>query len=238
MIGGNPVEAVLFDKDGTLFDFHKSWAGWARLLLADLSDGGDHAARLAVAMGFVPETGRFRPDSPVIAATSAEITALLIPLVPGLESAALAQRLGRAGGAVRMVPVVPLRPVLMALRRRGLALGLATNDTEAAARAHLQSHGVAPLFDFIAGYDSGLGAKPDPGMCLAFARAMQVVPARVVMVGDSRHDLRAGRAAGMTTVAVLTGVARAEDLADLADAVLSDIGGLAGWLDRRAVGDG
>jgi phosphoglycolate phosphatase len=54
------------------------------------------------------------------------------------------------------------------------------------------------------------------------------------MVGDSLHDLRAARAAGMRAVAVLTGPARAADLAPWADAVLPDIGALAGWLDAGA----
>jgi phosphoglycolate phosphatase len=71
-------------------------------------------------------------------------------------------------------------------------------------------------------------------MCLAFAERLQVAPARLAMVGDSRHDLQAGRAAGMRTVAVLTGVARAADLADLADVILPDIGALPGWLDELA----
>ena len=43
-------------------------------------------------------------------------------------------------------------------------------------------------------------------------------------------DLVAGRAAGMVTVAVLTGLAPVDDLAPLADAVLPDIGALPGWL--------
>ena len=52
------------------------------------------------------------------------------------------------------------------------------------------------------------------------------------MVGDSRHDLISGRAAGMATVAVLTGIAGAGELAPHADVVLPDIGHLPGWLDR------
>jgi phosphoglycolate phosphatase len=56
----------------------------------------------------------------------------------------------------------------------------------------------------------------------------------VAMVGDSRHDLQAGRAAGMRTVAVLTGIAKAADLADLADVILPDIGALPAWLDAQA----
>jgi phosphoglycolate phosphatase len=52
------------------------------------------------------------------------------------------------------------------------------------------------------------------------------------MVGDSKHDLDAGRAAGMKAVAVLTGIATRADLAPHADVVLADITGLAGWIDR------
>ena len=85
-------------------------------------------------------------------------------------------------------------------------------------------------FAFVAGYDSGHGAKPAPGQCLAFARATGLAPAQVAMVGDSRHDLAAGRAAGMRTVAVLTGPARDDDLRPFADVVLPDIGHLPDWL--------
>jgi phosphoglycolate phosphatase len=122
---------------------------------------------------------------------------------------------------------------LSALRARGLRLGVATNDSEAPARQHLAAHGITDCFDFISGYDSGHGPKPGPGMCLAFAQGLGLQPARVAMVGDSRHDLQAGRAAGMRTVAVLTGIAKAADLADLADVILPDIGALPGWLDSQ-----
>ena len=129
-----------------------------------------------------------------------------------------------------MVPAVDLAQVLGGLKAQGLTLGLATNDTEAPARRHLQTAGVADLFSFVAGADSGFGGKPAPGQLLAFAKACDLDPKTVVMVGDSRHDLDAGRAAGMKAVAVLTGIATAADLAPHADAVLPDIGALSGWI--------
>jgi phosphoglycolate phosphatase len=67
-------------------------------------------------------------------------------------------------------------------------------------------------------------------MCLGFADALGLDPARVVMVGDSLHDLHAGAAAGMATVAVLTGLAIEAELSPHADVVLPDIGHLPGWL--------
>jgi phosphoglycolate phosphatase len=234
------IDAVVFDKDGTLFDFRKSWGGYVRRVVADLA--GDHAgapqhrAALAGAIGFDPASGEFAPDSPVIAGTAEDIADHLLGLLPGWSHAALVDRLNDMSAEAEMTEAVPLGPLLAALRARGLRIGLATNDIEAAGRAHLALVGVDGMFDAILGADSGHGAKPGPGMLLASARGVGVAPARVVMVGDSRHDLIAGREAGMQTIAVLTGIATAADLSPLADAVLRDVGELPAWIDARRAG--
>lgn len=224
------IDGLLFDKDGTLFDFRISWGRWAQGFLAQIARDAGHAERLGRAIGFDPTTGSFAPDSPVIAATAADIAAALAPELPGVTVAELTDRIDASAAQAPMSQAVPLAPLMASLRERGLRLGVATNDSEAPARQHLQNHGITACFDFIAGYDSGYGAKPGPGMCLAFARQLGLDPARVAMVGDSRHDLEAGRAAGMRTIAVLTGIARREELAPHADVVLTDIGEIPGWL--------
>ena len=230
------LRGILFDKDGTLFDFHATWSTWSADLVFRLADGNaDKAEELARAIGFDPGTRRFHPGSPVIAGTPPEIAGMLLPHLPGQTLAALVTRMNRLAAMARMVPAVPLAPLLRALRGRGLRLGLATNDGERPARAHLASVGIADLFDYIAGSDSGHGGKPHPGMLLAFAADQGLAPHQVAMVGDSTHDLAAGRAAGMTTIAVLTGPASADKLAHLADVVLPDIGHLPAWLDRARV---
>lgn len=225
------IDGLLFDKDGTLFDFRISWGRWAESFLTRIARDEAHATRLGRAIGFDPATASFAPDSPVIAATAADIAAALAPELPGVTVAELTERIDASAALAPMSEAVPLRPLLTALRGRGLRLGVATNDSEAPALQHLARHGITDCFDFIAGSDTGHGAKPAPGMCLAFARKTGLSPSRVAMVGDSRHDLDAGRAAGMRTVAVLTGVARREELAPHADVVLGDIGEIPGWLE-------
>lgn len=224
-------DGLLFDKDGTLFDFRSSWGRWAADFLAGLTQDPDHAAALADAIGYLPQEHSFRPDSVVIAATASEIAATMLPLLPGRDLVGLRAEIDAAAAVVPMIEAVPLVPLFHDFRARGLRLGIATNDSERPARAHLAAHGLTDLLDFVAGSDSGHGAKPAPGMCLAFARANGLDPARLLMVGDSRHDLEAGRAAGMRSIAVLTGIASAADLAPHADALLHDIGELPAWLD-------
>ena len=227
------IDGLLFDKDGTLFDFRSSWGRWAAGFLSSVARDAAHADRLGEAIGFDAATLTFAPDSPVIAATAADIAAVLQPYLPGETVGSLTDMIDASAGSSPMAQAVPLRPLLTAFRDRGLKIGLATNDSEAPARQHLAAHGITDCFDFIAGYDSGHGAKPGPGMCLAFARTQGLDPARVAMVGDSRHDLQAGRAAGMRTIAVLTGVAKRGDLAGHADVVLDDIGAIPAWLDAQ-----
>ncbi len=228
------IDGVIFDKDGTLFDFRRSWGGWARSFLIGLTDDPDQAARLGQAIGYDLAAGSFARDSIVIAGTAAEIAAHLAPHLPDQPAAEIISRVNEAAAHAPMAEAVPLIPLLSGLRDRGLRLGLATNDTEQPARAHLAAHGITELFDFIAGYDSGHGPKPGPGMCLAFARHTGLDPARIAMVGGSAHDLHAGRAAGMVCVGVLTGIAGEADLAPFADVILTDIGALPAWLSSRA----
>ena len=227
MTGMRGIKAILFDKDGTLFDFQATWGTWAQRMIDQIAgEDGHRRAALAQAIGFDMAAGRFLPHSPVIAGTGREAAALVAPYLPqpapSLDE--IEARLSAAAAEVPLVEAVPLRPLLQNLAASGFRLGVATNDHEAVARQHLGE--LVTLFDFVAGFDSGHGAKPGPGMLLAFARHCGLRPESVLMVGDSRHDLDAGRAARMHTLAVLTGVAKAPDLAPHADALRPDIGHL------------
>lgn len=225
-----PIQGILFDKDGTLFDFAATWEAWAASFLLRLGGTPERAQVLGQTIGFDHAARRFARDSLVIAGTAGEVADALLPHISSLSRDGLLALIDEEAKLAPQAEAVPLHPYLSDLRRRGLRLGVATNDSEAPARAHLDKAGVTALFDFIAGYDSGHGAKPGPGQMLAFAEAVGLAPEAVVMVGDSTHDLIAGRAAGMRCVAVLTGIAGREVLAPLADAVLDDIGGLPEWI--------
>lgn len=232
-----PISGLIFDKDGTLFDFGGTWDSWAVTVIDDLAQGRAAARRaIADALGYDLDQLSFRRDSPVIAGTLEEAARLLAPHVEHIEQRALVEYLDQSAARAPLAPAVPLGPCLDALAARGLALGVVTNDSARAAGSHLQTAGIRDRFAFVAGYDSGFGAKPDPGPLLACAGALELPPAHCAMVGDSTHDLLAGRAAGMHTIAVLTGPARARDLAPLADVVLADIGRIGAWLDRTEPG--
>ena len=225
-------EAILFDKDGTLFDFGGTWNAWAAGVLEELSAGDSGLKRdLANRVRYDLDMAAFRPDSPVIAGTNRETAALLQAGLPHLSLDEVDLFLAERAAMAPLGPSVPLAAFLEDLAARDLRLGVMTNDAELSAHAQLRAAGVLDRFHFVAGADSGHGAKPAPDPLLAFCRAVGVPPERAVMVGDSTHDLIAGRAAGMTVVGVLTGPALEDELRPFADAVLPDVGHIPAWLD-------
>lgn len=224
------VDAIIFDKDGTLFDFQATWTAPFKRFLDEVVPK-PLFEKAAATLGFDTVADKFHTDSLVIASTTGEVALALEPVL-NQNPQDIVSALNRIGGTAQQVPAVPLRACLSQLGQ-GRALGLVTNDSEAPARRHLVQENILDLFDFVAGYDSGHGAKPGPGQLLAFAKATGHAPEKTLMVGDSTHDLIAGQAAGMVPVGVLTGVAGEAELRDLAEVVLPDIGHLANWIASR-----
>ena len=228
------LRGVIFDKDGTLFDFSKTWEAWAASLLRRLSQSETQAAALARAVGFHLDQRRFDPDSIAIAGTPNEIANALMVHLPDYTDGEIISIINEEASNAPQMEVVALRPFINDLRQSGYLLGVVTNDAEQPARAHLDAAGITALFDFVAGSDSGWGAKPEPGQLMACARAMAMDPHEIVMVGDSTHDLIAAKRAGMRGIGVLTGMADADVLLPHAEEVLPHIGHLPGWLRARS----
>jgi phosphoglycolate phosphatase len=230
MTGGDMRAAgILFDKDGTLFDFEATYAPATAGVVHSLASGGADARRLAEAVGFDLDVGRFDSGSIVIAGTAADMARAWGPLVGRAADSSFASHIDglfEEHARQSMALFEDADPVLGRLSAAGFRIGLATNDAEENGRLHLRAANIDRHFSFIAGYDSGHGAKPLPGMVLAFAENCGVVPDRIVMVGDSVHDLQAAKACGAVAVGISTGLASAADLDPHADHVVASLGEL------------
>ena len=225
------VDALIFDKDGTLFDYHATWSVASADLIETLSAGdADRRKRLAEVMDFDLNLGQFRPTSAIIACTNREAAEIIWQALPDQDVDVLERDLEDFAMNAPLAPAVPLEPLLQGFLGQGLRLSIMTNDSERGARSNLSHAGVLDHFEMIVGFASGFGAKPYPDPLLSIAAQLGVAPERCAMVGDSTHDLIAGRAAGMQSLAVLTGVAEADELRPHADVVLRDIGEIPAWL--------
>ncbi|MDD9810333.1 MAG: HAD family hydrolase [Gammaproteobacteria bacterium] len=274
------IKGILFDKDGTLVDFNRTWLQPYRRAAAYLQSrfGADaDADELLARGGFVAESNTWRPDSPLASGSNAGIFDCWAAVI----GAPITGETLRAVEAILKLPpdgyapaVDDLAGLLVELRAcdgdggdgddgdgdgggddgdgggdgdagdddggtgGGIKFGLATMDIAANAERMLRAAGVAQLFDFVCGADSGYGVKPAPGMARAFCDTCNLAAAQVMVVGDSPKDLVMGENAGAAfSVGVLTGAHTAADLAR-ADRVLNSIADLPALLrDLNAARD-
>jgi len=223
-----PIEAILFDKDGTLIDFNATFAPATHNVIMELAERTKAAAYdIAEVLLFDLEKTVVKPGSVLLAGSVEDIAQYIQQVIDqddGLESlTTLVDELYIKHTAETVTPFDFLKPTLSKLTKMGLLLGVATNDSEAAARSHLGKIGANEEFAHIYGSDSGFGAKPNPGMIIAFSEALGLSPDKIAMVGDTLHDCEAGRASGSYVIGVTTGHFGSDQLAPHCDIVLDDI---------------
>ena len=97
------------------------------------------------------------------------------------------------------------------LEADGLRWGIVTNKAERFALPLMQKLGYSARAGCIIGGDTTGQMKPHPAPLLAAATILGLLPARCIYVGDDERDIKAGKAAGMRTVAVRFGYLNGSD---------------------------
>jgi pyrophosphatase PpaX len=106
----------------------------------------------------------------------------------------------------RMVTVYPgVVDVVSAIKRRGLRTGLVTSKNRLGALRGLTLVKLESLMDVLVCADEVTNPKPHPEPVEKAVDLLGANPAETVYVGDSIHDMRSGRAAGVQTAAALWG---------------------------------
>jgi len=112
-------------------------------------------------------------------------------------------------------PYAGVVEAVLALRDRGKTLGLVTSKTRSGALRGLRVAGLEDAFQVIVGADEVTHPKPHPEPVFTALERLDAPAAGAVFVGDSRHDVECGRAAGVKTAAVLWGPFDRSHLEDL-----------------------
>lgn len=199
-----PVEAVLFDHDGTLVD--------SLPIVVRATNAVLHECGLPPATARTIVKGMIHP------------TARRLGLLAGSEDPALASRfaalaLEHAGLAVLYPGIASL---LEALAGRSLALAVVSNSEGAFIRSVLGRLGVASRFRALVGEDDMPAPKPDPRGLLAALAACGSGLDQALYVGDSAADLLTARAAGMRVIGVTWGSHARAELESLGFDALAD----------------
>jgi phosphoglycolate phosphatase len=226
------IDLLIFDKDGTLIEFHLMWGGWVEELGRRL----ERATGLRLREGLYPLLGVARPGGQVqahglMAATPMRRIREVVEAYvtdAGAGPAAAAEAVAEAWHAPDPVglarPVTDLRQLLEALRGRVPTFAVATSDDRDPTERTLAALGINAEFAAVACADDGFRSKPAPDPVLHLCGLLGTPPARTAVVGDSPADMRMARAAGVArAIGVLTGVGDRATLEPLADVVLDSI---------------
>ena len=229
---------IVFDKDGTLVDFHYLWGTWSvaylRAIVNALEDGERLWTPLCRTLGYDADAQRILRDSPLATEPAdglAKVTATVlyqegVPWTRATEVASnclpVAQEELSLRGLVRSVGDVP--SLFRRLRRAGVRIGIATTDQRDLTLAVMDLIGVTELVDHFVCGDDGVEIKPAPDMVLAICAALGIPPEESIVVGDTTADMIMGRRAKVQLrVGVLTGVALKDDLVPHSDVILDSI---------------
>ena len=162
-------------------------------------------------------------------------------LAPGLAEPgrqALTKAYGEAFVALHEELGEPLYPgaadLLDRLRADGWLVAMATGKSRRGVERIMRTHGWADLFDSTHCADDGPG-KPHPAMLVECMKVLQTPQSLTVMIGDTSHDMRMARAAGVRAQGVAWGFHTAEEVAGAgADHVALTFDELSAELDRFA----
>lgn len=195
---------LLFDLDGTLVDSRADLANSVNLMLAEL---GRQALPDCRVLGFVGEGARLLVERSLTA------TQDMPPQPVEIDSALKVFQRHYSDHLLDQTRVYP--EVLETLSRLdSCSKAIVTNKPYDFSMALLNGIGLLPYFDVVLGGDSLPERKPSPMMLLEAARRLGVTPSTCLMVGDTKFDVAAGKAAGMKTCGYIPGFRGRTELAE------------------------
>lgn len=213
-------DLIAFDWDGTLFD---STQIIVRCIQAAVRDVGgavptDEAAAYVIGMALTQALAHAAPDVPP-------------EKYPELGNRYRYHYLRQQNDLSLFAGVLPL---LSDLRERGHLLAVATGKSRRGLDEALHSVALRGVFDGSRTADETAG-KPHPLMLQELMAEFDVAPQRLLMIGDTTHDLQMALNAGCLSVGVGYGAHAPEDLHSFQPlAIVQSVAQLHDWLRREA----
>jgi HAD superfamily hydrolase (TIGR01549 family) len=199
------VDAVAFDKDGTLIDLDAAWGPAARAWV-ETASAGDAAllSDLAARMGLDLDTEHLVAGGLFAVGTVGQLYETTVEVlaehgaVDAVATADAARHTSAlAGEKGNLVPLGDVAGTLEVLNEARVRLAIVSSDDRRAIDSAIDELGVRHLVETVISGDQGLAPKPAPDGLLEAAGRLSLDPSRMLYVGDSWVDAEAGRAAGV-----------------------------------------
>ena len=176
----SPIRAVLFDLDGVLVKSEEAW------FLAVEEAGRRFRGRAITREEFSPTFGQ---------GTQADIEVFELAVDRPTLDAFYVDEFLKHLPSIWVNP--DALPLVQALAAKGLGRALVTNSVGVVAQALLERAQLATLIPVRGTSDRVVKAKPAPDLVHLALKELGVSASEAVMVGDSRYDREAAKAAGV-----------------------------------------
>ena len=236
------VEAILFDKDGTLMDFDAFWVPVSEkaidTVLTQLRM--DRALTNSILEAIGVHNGVTDIDSVLCKGTYGQIGQIVHDFVSRQGSKASRETVtelvisayNACMDAGQVLPTCPsLAENLRELKNRGKKLAVVTTDNPVVTAQCLKKLGIADLFDGIYTDDGKAPVKPDPWCANDFCTRFGIDPQLAVMVGDTMNDICFARNGGIKVISLADRENHRRFLEPYADVVLSELSALVNILE-------
>jgi len=208
LFNGNGPRCVLFDLDGTLVDSALDLTAAVDNMLQALGREPAGEARVRQWVGNGAPVLVMRALSGEMYPTENAVEPELFQAAFEVFLSAYTQSNGRYS---KLYPGV--ETLLAHLQQAGVTQAVVTNKPMAFTLPLLKALKIDHYFDQVMGGDSLPVKKPDPLPLLTVLEAVGCPPEQALMLGDSRNDVQAARAAGCPVVCVSYGYNHGEPVA-------------------------
>lgn len=207
------VDAVIFDKDGTLIDLLASWSPAGQAWIEEASDGN---AEVAMELGEVigVHNGEVIANGLLAAGTMGQLQSATRAILEHHRIVDVADRITRARELAaritneHLTPIGSVAATLQRLTAAGLKIGVVTSDDRGATLDALDRLGISKLVGVIVAGDDGVAPKPSPEPLRLGAAVLGVSIERTLYVGDSNVDREAALSAPTAGFVLVSGEAR------------------------------
>lgn len=229
------IQGILFDKDGTLLEFEKTWRPIANMVVEELlqkyhlEEG--FREQLEESIGLFHD--RIDPNGSLSSGTNREVAldffrVLLQGGVKGLDEqdfiSSSTAIFNKIAGSMPFYAIPGVLPLLLTLREAGVKIGLSTADSVENATLFLEKSGLLPYVDYIGADDGIVEPKPAPEYMERFCQQYGLSPSQVVVIGDTLVDMNFGKAsAAGLIIGVLSGTGDRELLSSHTRLILDDV---------------
>lgn len=226
------IKGILFDKDGTLLEFDRTWRPIANQVVEEVAKYYNFNNKKLLAESIGLYESHIDPNGSLSAGTNKDVALDMLAILKANSIDCKdddyikwsTKLFNKVAASLPFYPIEGVVETIKTLKEKGYHIGLSTADSVENAKFFLDKTGLVIYFDYIGADDGIINPKPAPDYMNNFCKQYTLKPSEVVVVGDTMTDMNFGINSGAgLIVGVLSGTGTTSLLKDSATIVINSV---------------